>query len=334
MNDMRSIIYSLPNQIGEAINIFNCAWSDVAQKNIFSGYYGRILICGMGGSGISGDIVSNLYPQLDIIVNKDYQIPEYVDSNTLAILVSYSGNTEETLYNYRILQKKGIPIVAISSDGRLLKNKALMKIKIPPGFPPRGALGYLFTPIPLLLYRAGLIKKNPEAQLSKLSIFLRKQSKILDKKGKELAKAVFKKFPIIYANSNAFGIVAKRWQCQLNENSKILCHVNIIPEMNHNEIVGLPAPINSRAVLLFHNDPGAFYRNSLRVRVIKEIIDRELKGIKYIDINPAGKNTLEQVFWTIMLGDFLSYHLALMRKVDPLPVKRIDYLKNRLKDLI
>ncbi|MGQ9664996.1 MAG: bifunctional phosphoglucose/phosphomannose isomerase [bacterium] len=329
---MREIIHSLPEQIFEAINIFTNSFKYDADKDVFKKKFDRILICGMGGSGISGDIAAVLYPELEIIVSKDYQIPQYIDKKTLAILVSYSGNTEETLSNYRQLTKNNIPILVISSNGELLKKRAALKVQIPKGLPPRGALGYLFTPIPFILYKTGLIKKNPEQILIKAALFLRKQAKILEKQGKALAQITLDKLPIIYADSSAFAVVAKRWQCQLNENSKMLCHTNIIPEMNHNEIVGLGRPVrlNKDMIVFFLNDPGAFSRNKLRVRIIKEIVNNEIRGLKTIDIKPKGRNLLEQMFWTIMLGDFLSLYLALDYGIDPMPVKRIDYLKQKL----
>ncbi len=329
MKGMREIIHSLPDQILETIQNFQYYRKDIKTQK-----FNKILICGMGGSGISGDIVSVLYPELEIIVNKDYQIPEYIDKRTFAILVSYSGNTEETLSNYRHLKKNGNKIAVISSNGELLKREALLTIQIPRGFPPRGALGYLFTPIPLILYKAGLIKKNPEQILKKTSLFLKRQAKKLEQKARNLAGLISDKMPIIYADSNAFGVVAKRWQCQLNENAKMLCHTNIIPEMNHNEIVGLgkPAQINKHTIIIFLNDPNGFSRNKLRVRVIKEILKNEIKGLQTIDIHASGTNLLEQMFWTIMLGDFLSLYLAQHTGTDPMPVKRIDYLKQRLSE--
>lgn len=330
MKGMREIIHSLPDQIFETIQNFKHYGKDINTQK-----FNKILICGMGGSGISGDIVAVLYPELEIIVNKDYQIPGYIDKKTFAILVSYSGNTEETLSNYRDLRKNGISIAVISSNGELLNKKALLKVQIPKGLPPRGALGYLFTPIPFILYKTGLKKKNPEQILIKTALFLRKQAKLLEKQGKVLAQIISGKMPIIYADSNAFGVVAKRWQCQLNENSKILCHTNIIPEMNHNEIVGLgkPTELNKNTIIIFLNDPKGFSRNKLRARIIKQILKNEIRGLKFIDINPGGRNLLEQMFWTIMLGDFLSFYLAVNTGTDPMPVKRIDYLKQKLSEV-
>ncbi|MGB9720005.1 MAG: bifunctional phosphoglucose/phosphomannose isomerase [bacterium] len=329
---MRKIIYSLPEQIEESINLFDSAWKNAANKSYFNKGFEKVLICGMGGSGISGDIVSALYPEINIIVNKDYQIPAYVDKNTLGILVSYSGNTEETLSNYSVLTKKGMQVAVISSDGQLMKNKAFLKIQIPQGFPPRGALGYLFTPIPLLLFRTGLLAKSPRIELAKMAMFLKSKMRTLEKRGRIIARLIENKLPVIYTNSNVFAVVARRWQCQLNENSKVLCHTNVIPEMNHNEIVGIgrPKQITRELIVIFINDPNAFVRNRLRVRIIKKLINQEIKGLRYLDINPLGRNPLERVFSTIMLGDFLSCFVALKTGIDPMPVKRIDYLKKEL----
>lgn len=323
---MRDIILSLPAQILEIVK-------KAKDLKGLRGNYNRVLICGMGGSGIGGEILSAIYPEVEIIVNRDYKIPDYIDRKTLAILVSYSGNTEETLRNYDILQKKDIHIAIISSDGELLKRKAFIKIKIPPGLPPRGALGYLFTPLPFILYKAGIIKENPEKVLYNLAIFLKEKAGSIEKKGRVMAKNFGEKLPVIYANSYSFGVVANRWRCQMNENSKILCHTNIIPEMHHNEIVGLGRPegLHRFLIVIFLNDPDAHPKNRMRVRITKDLIKREIPSLKVIEINPLGNNRIERVFWAIMLGDFLSFYLAIKSGIDPIPVKRIDYLKNRLK---
>ncbi|TET60080.1 MAG: bifunctional phosphoglucose/phosphomannose isomerase [Candidatus Stahlbacteria bacterium] len=320
---MRKIIYSMPDQIFDAITL-------IPDTSLKKRRFNKVLICGMGGSGISGEILKAIYPALQIISNKDYSIPEYIDRYTLSILVSYSGNTEETLNNYRILSKRKTGIAVISSNGKLLKKKSELKIKIPGGLPPRGAIGYLFTPLPFILYKFHLINTEPEQKLISLARFLNKRRNVIEKKAKILSKKLLNRLPIIYSNSQTFFPVARRWQCQLNENSKVLAHINIIPEMNHNEIVGLgkPEALNSKISLIFINDPKAHPRNRARVKILKETIKNKFSNI--IDIEPEGKNSLHRLFWTIMLGDFISYYVAIKTNVDPMPVKRIDYLKKRL----
>lgn len=320
---MREIIYSLPEQILEAIDLLPDSYR---RKEKFE----KILICGMGGSGISGEILKALYPNVQVISNKDYSVPEYIGRDTLSILISYSGNTEETLFNYRLLKKRKTGIVIITSNGKLLRKSCQLRVKVPGGLPPRGAIGYLFTPLPIILHKFLIIRKNPRKELTALATFLQKTREDTEQKAKDLSKRMFKRLSIIYANSRLFVPVAHRWQCQLNENAKMLAHINVIPGMNHNEIVGLgrPEALNKEIVLIFLNDPDAHPRNKTRVKIIKEIVKSIFSGI--IDINAEGTNNMQRLFWTIMLGDFVSYYCALRANIDPMPVTRIDYLKKRL----
>lgn len=323
---MREIIYSLPNQISAAVGL-------VPEYSCRKRVYDKVLICGMGGSGISGDILAALYPQIQVISNKDYTIPGFVDKNALAILVSYSGNTEETLSSYRQLSKRGIDMVLLSSGGKLLKKKANHKIKVPPGLPPRGALGYLFTPLPIVMHQANLTKSDPRKELLQLSAFLVRQRDAIESRARRIARRFFDKLIIIYVDSSTFAPVANRWRCQFNENAKVLAHVNVIPEMNHNEIVGLgrPRKFNADTLLVFLSDPLAHARNKIRHRLLKVLIRGEIPDI--MELQPKGRNSLQQVFYTIMLGDFISYYLALLLGVDPMPVERIEQLKKRLSKL-
>ncbi len=332
MDIMKEIIHSLPSQIKKTLKMMEPIDWQRFHRALSGKRFERVLICGMGGSGIGGEIISVLYPEIDVVVNKDYTIPEYIKKGALSFLISYSGNTEETLANYRTLKRRKIPMIIVSSDGELLKKGAIAKIQIPKGLPPRGALGYLFTPIPIYLYQAGILKNDPMKNLYRLSLFLEKEKKTLEKKGREIAKRLVGKLPVIYANSPAFGVVAKRWRCQFNENSKVLCHTNVIPEMNHNEIVGLgmTEKFNKDLIIIFLNDPNSHLRNRLRTKIVEEIIKREVPDIEIIKVFPSGKNLSMQLFWSIMLGDFASFYLAEMTGVDSMPVRRIDYLKKRL----
>ncbi len=323
---MREIIYSLPNQISAAVGF-------VPDFSFGKRTYDKVLICGMGGSGISGELVAGLYPQILIASSKDYTIPAWVDRKTLAILVSYSGNTEETLADYQQLSKRKIDMVLLSSDGKLYARKALHKIKVPPGLPPRGAIGYLFTPLPILLHQARMLKSDPRKELLVLSAFLVRQRDSIERTARSMAQKIVRKLVIIYADSSAFGPVANRWRCQLNENAKVLAHYNIVPEMNHNEIVGLgnPRKFNPDTFIVFLGDPAAHRRNKLRHRLLGELIKHEIRNS--VEVRPRGRNSLQHIFWTVMLGDFVSYYLALELGVDPMPVERIEKLKNRMSKI-
>jgi glucose/mannose-6-phosphate isomerase len=320
---MREIIYSLPNQISAAVGF-------VPRFGFKKGKYDEVLICGMGGSGVSGELLAVLYPRIRIISNKDYLIPGFIGKNTLAILVSYSGNTEETLSSYHQLLKQKIDVVILSSDGKLFEMNALHKIKVPQGLPPRGALGYLFTPLPILLHQAHLIGRDPRKELLGLSAFLVEQRDRIEAMARRMVKRFIDRLIIIYADSSLFYSVANRWRTQLNENAKVFAHHNVIPEMNHNEIVGLGSPrqFNDDTLIVFLGDPTAHPRNKIRHRLLKSLIRNEISNI--LEVQPLGENSLQHGFWTIMLGDFISYYLALDRGVDPMPVQRIENLKKRL----
>lgn len=320
---MREIIYNLPGQISEAIKC-------VPKESFGKKKYDAVLICGMGGSGISGEILSALYPEVMIISNKDYSIPKFTGRRMLAILVSYSGNTEETLSNFQQLSRRKIDTVVISSNGKLLRKKAFTKIQVPGGLPPRGALGYLFTPLPLIIWRAGLVTGDPRKKLVSLPKFLMRERDVIEEEAKRMAVKFCDKLPVFYVDSAAFVPVANRWRCQFNENAKVLAHFNVIPEMNHNEIVGLGRPsfLNKDMTIVFLSDPRAHQRNSLRRRLMKSLVSNEIPEI--IDVEPRGSNTLESMFWTIMLGDFISYYLAIEQGVDPMPVVRIEQLKKEM----
>jgi glucose/mannose-6-phosphate isomerase len=320
---MKEIIYSLPDQILRALNSVPAARRPARRP-------GMVIGCGMGGSGISTEILAALYPAIPIVANKDYRVPAYADRRTLALFVSYSGNTEETLNNYRLLAPKVGVRVIVSSGGALSAKPAELKIKVPAGLPPRGALGYLYTPLPIVLHRYGLIRADPKPGLTEMAKFLMKTRNAISRKASALAGRFVGKLPVIYSDSALYSVAANRWRCQLNENAKTICHTNVIPEMNHNEIVGLgrPKKFNQDTLLVFLHDPATNPRNIRRVKVLKEVVRDDLRDI--IDIYPRGKNNLQRLFWTIMLGDLISFYLAKKTGVDPLPVKRIEYLKKRL----
>ncbi len=321
---MRDIIRALPDQIAYALEHAPYRLNPATKR------YQKVLICGMGGSGISGNLLKVLYPSLDITVNKDYIVPKYIDRKTLAVIISYSGNTEETLSNFRQLAQRRIERIVVTSGGKLMKRAKRNKILVPGGLPPRGALGHLFTPLPFILHHFRLAK-NPAKELSTLVRFLKDQMRTIETRAKKLARMFVNKLPIIYAPSLSHFVIAQRWQCQFNENAKTIAHINIIPEMNHNEIVGLGKPLllNPHSVLVFLDDPAAHPRNRRRMKVVKQIV----KGMfsRIIEVKPHGANVLQRTFWTIMLGDLVSYHLAVLTNVDPMPVKRIDYLKEQLR---
>lgn len=303
----------------------------------------KIVFAGMGGSAIGADLVrSYLYfeSKLPINVYREYELPTYVDNSTLVFLSSYSGNTEETLSAYSQARQTGAPLIAISSDGKLKENAerdGVTFISIPKNLPPRCALGYLSI-IPLcILTRLGLAEDKRPSINQTVKILedlknrnLNPQIGLKDNLAKFIASKLFNKFAVIYASSIYFDTVATRLRGQLNENSKCLASSHVFPEMNHNEIVGWqnPKKLFKDFVVLMLRDKDTHPRVNKRMDITKDILKKE--GVCVIEIWPRGEQLLSRIFSLIYIGDFISYYLAIGYGIDPTPVERVTYLKNKL----
>jgi len=306
--------------------------------------FDKIVFLGMGGSAIAGDLVrAYLYKEIDIpiLVLRDYDIPAYLDQNTLVFVSSFSGNTEETISSYQQAKQKKASFILISSGGRLKElslNDKNIFIQIPSGLPPRCALGYLGI-IPLrILERLGLVRDHQEEYhelnyvLEDLKNRLNPKVAKLDNLAKYIALKLYNKLPILYTSSLNFDVVAKRFQNQLNENAKILALSNCFPEMNHNEIEGYfnLKKLFKHLVVLFLKDNEFHPQVKKRIEITSQIIKE--KGIPVLEINSYGKYLLSRIFSLIYIGDFISYYLAILYNTDPTPVKVISFLKQKLKE--
>jgi len=302
----------------------------------------KIVFAGLGGSAIGADLVkSYLYfeSKIPIVVCREYELPGYVDNQTLVFISSYSGNTEETLCAYNQAKERGANIITISSGGTLkeyaLKNKITF-IEIPKGLPPRCALGYLSI-VPLcILANSGLIK-DVSLSINQMTEVLENLKKNLsphigqkDNIAKYAASKLFNKFAVIYSASIHFDVVVMRLRGQLNENSKALASSHVFPEMNHNEIVGWqnPQKLFKDFVVLMLRDKKMHPRVTKRMDITKDILNKE--GVTVIEIYSRGEGLLSRIFSLIYIGDFISFYLAILYGIDPTPVDRVTYLKEQL----
>jgi glucose/mannose-6-phosphate isomerase len=334
--NMHALIYDLPEQISDAsqlpLNIRPIAISKI----------NSIVIAGMGGSGIGGEIIKALLSQtikIPIITIKDYELPSFAGNKTLYFAVSYSGNTEETLENFNIARRRECHIIAITTGGKLLEKCQkyhLDYVELPKGPSSRCAIGYLTLPQILCLSKLGFIKSFDKDIKETIKVMYSHRVKY-DNFAKKLARQLMIKLPLVYASSSLLAPVARRWQTQLNENAEIIAHSNVFPELSHNEIVGItdPYPLVPLYYLLLL-DPNSHKRNSLRLDFTLEIIENRIKEKirrKYLNFqkfSPDGKSNLARIFSLIMLGDLISYRLAHARKVVPESISAIDELKNKL----
>ncbi len=337
---MRDILGGLPQHIGQAF----CLGKDFSLSPNF-GDVKNIVFCGMGGSAIGAEIVSSYLRKevnAPLGVNRDYSLPGFVDKESLMILLSYSGNTEETLSAYKEARERQAKIIILTSGGRLAdlaKKEGHPCLLIPAGFPPRGALAFLSLPVLALFSQMRLIEdKEKEVQeTASLLEKLKRDSLGIDVRtesnpAKRLALRLFDNFCVIYAAGEHLSGVVTRFRGQLAENSKMLSSSHLLPEMNHNEIVGWrhPRKLLKRFVAVLLRDREDHPQVKKRLEISKEILQKEGAGVE--EVWSKGEGLLARTFSLIYTGDFASFYLAILNKEDPTPVKRIDYLKKRLKE--
>ena len=333
---MRTLLVKFPDQILDAVRI--------GKKSSVSSLLSQpknVVVTGLGGSAIGGDLLrSYLSEELPIpfFVNRHYCLPAFVDDRSLVIVSSYSGNTEETIAAHKDAIRRKASVVCISSNGeteKLARKSGHPLITIPKGYPPRAAVGYSFFSPLLVLQKMKLIASK-EKDVTETVALLRRKSKIyasLSTKNPalSLAQELYGKLPIVYSSADRFDVVNLRWRGQFAENAKVLAFGHVLPEMNHNELVGwkvLRCHMSQMAVI-FLRDRKEHDRLRVRMRVTKEIVG-EFAG-KVLEVESEGTSLLARMFSLIYLGDWVSYYLALLNGVDPTPVKVIDYLKRQLE---
>ncbi len=328
MEKMIDLVQKFPAQLREAIAIGNAAVINKHAQPIRS-----IFVSGMGGSGIGANFVQELTRselKIPFVVGKGYEIPNFVGKNTLVVISSYSGNTEETLNALELAIPTGAKIVCVSSGGKILdKAKALNLdyVTLPSGWSsPRACLGYSLTQQLFILNKLKLISNKIIKQLDGAVVLLEKNQTALNKEGEKIAEKMLGFIPVIYA-TDRMESVAVRFRQQINENSKLLCWHHVIPEQNHNELVGWRGGDDKYLVVYFRSKDD-YARNSLRIDISKKIIGEYTPHI--IELWSKGRNLTEQMMYLVHLGDFISCHLSDLRGMDSVEIKVIDYLKAEL----
>ncbi len=320
------------------------AWQAALELKLPAGYkdINKVVILGMGGSAIGGDLVKSLVQseaKIPVIVHRDYGLPAYIDEKTLLIGSSYSGNTEETLSGFELALKTGAKKIAMTTGGKLEKmtqGKNIPVFKIEYEAQPRAALGFSFLPALCVLQKLGFIqdKSADVAETVKLlegmSVKLDEKSPVKSNPAKQLAQRLYGCLPVVYGAGIA-AEAAHRWKTQLNENSKAWGFYEVFPELNHNATVGYPLPkeIAAKIRVVLLRSPTFNQRIKIRYDVTCELLKQAGVAHEYVD--SEGKSLLSQMMSLVMMGDFASYYLAILYSVDPSPVKVISYLKEKLE---
>lgn len=327
---MKNFIQDFTKQLKEAIEIANSAELKPAANSI-----NNVVICGIGGSGIGGKIIANLTrleSKIPVATCNEYDIPSYVNENSLVIASSYSGNTEEVLSMIKQAINANAEIACITSGGELLDlatKKDFNYIKVPGGNPPRACLGYSFTQLLKYFCHYKIIDKVALNELQSAIELLEEDAAEIELKAGEIAKSLSGKLPVIYS-SGAYEAVASRFCQQLNENSKMLCWHNKLPELNHNEIVGWTEKRDDLAVVFFNCDED-YYRTKARAEFTKKLVTDYASSVSEILIK--GDNDIERSLYLIHITDWISVKIAEINNTDPIEIRVIDALKNELATL-
>ncbi len=301
-----------------------------------------IIVAGMGGSAIGGELLKEWARDkiaVPIEVCREYLLPRYAGKNSLVFVVSYSGETEESLGAFLDAVKRRCMIICISSGGALqdfAEKLSIPHLLVPLGMAPRVSLPYLFMPLPIILEKVGLVSQvAPEISetvrvLKYVADSNSPEKSLRENFSKKLASKICDTIPVIYG----FGIyraVAQRLKTQFNENSKIPAKWEFFPELNHNEIVGWEAAneLAKHFSTILIRDPDEAKPMRQRIEATKKLISRKL--VKILEIQSIGKSELAKMSSVICIGDFTSVYLAILRGIDPTPVKSIAILKENIK---
>jgi glucose/mannose-6-phosphate isomerase len=323
---MKTLVEGFTKQLQEALDIANSAI--LTKKNNIQ----NIVVTGLGGSGIGGTILSELVQTecpIPIIVNKDYFLPEFVNSNSLVIISSYSGNTEETLSAMKQAISKNAQIICVTSGGEveaIAKKHNFDTIIIPGGHPPRSCIGYSLVQLFKIIQFNGFVKTDLLKQVKESITLLDTEKPSIKSEATSIAKTLFHKIPVIYSLGSCEG-VAVRFRQQINENSKMLCWHHTLPEMNHNELVGWTEKNDLLAVVTFRTSFD-YERTIKRYDLCKSIFSKYSNSVT--DITAKGNSKVEQFLYLINIGDWISCYIADLKNIDATEVDVITNLKNEL----
>lgn len=300
-----------------------------------------VAICGMGGSAIAGDLVTGAYRErlrYPTAVLRDYYLPGWVGENTLVVLSSYSGETEETLTAAMQATERNALCIAITSGGKLdghYREVGVPIINVPPGLQPRAALMHLLAPLAVVLNRMECFPDisadldEAEQRIAQAVDSYRETVQTPQNPAKQLAGMLHDSVPMVWG-AEVTAAVARRWKGQINENAEVPAFWAEIPELNHNEIVSFESlgALSQVTKVVNLRDPRQHRQNQRRFDLTKELIEPRVAQV--VDVVAEGDGALARALDLTMLGDYVSIYMALLRDVDPAPVELIGKLKERL----
>lgn len=326
-------IENFTNQIEDGIKLASNVLVQEPENDIFN-----IVICGMGGSGIGGSIVKSILQdelEIPVLLVKTYDLPNFVNPNTLVICSSFSGSTEETISCYLQAKDRNAKVLCITSGGKLeglAKQNRDDLILIPSVISsPRANIGYSIIFLLTALEKYNLISNSYLIEFGNLIKLLSQNNESIKQLAKSLSESFESKNIFIYSDDR-FAPIIVRCQQQINENSKHFCHVNAFPEFNHNELVGWEYPVEmyNNSIVVFVKTDFDHPRVNKRMEICSDVFKNKNVHVKVVNSN--GSSFLEQSFYIINLFDYVSVYLAEKNNVNPVSIEVIDLLKNKLSN--
>lgn len=298
----------------------------------------KIIISGLGGSAISGDLLKNFLKDeltVPVQINRNYFLPSFADENTLLIASSYSGNTEETISSFNDGMKKKCKIICLSTGGKLenlATDNSIPFIRVQKGFQPRYALGLSFFSLLKVFEKLQLVPSQEKIINRIISLWKEKASEYSTEENTALtvAQQLIGFVPIIYSVSDYTNAVGYRFKSQLNENSKLHAFHHEFPEMNHNEIIGWEShqqkQLHTKVIYLL--DETYHSQIKKRFQIVSEFIKKS--DVEIISLESKENDFKVRIMDLIFLVDWISFYLGVVRRFDPSEIEYINLLKDRL----
>jgi glucose/mannose-6-phosphate isomerase len=301
-----------------------------------------VVVAGMGGSGVAGDVAAAAAAErgrVPVTAVKGYRLPAWAGPGTPVVCCSYSGDTEEALACFEEACRRGAPVVAVATGGRLgalADERGVPRVAPPPGLAPRAAFPFLAATVLVVLERLGALPDLVD-ELAAAEEALARQAGAAGRAvpaarnpAKRLAADLAGCLPVVWGQEGPLAVAAARWKAQLNENAKVPAAWGVLPELDHNEVVGLEAGrdlLERLAVVVLRareEDPRLARRVEATVRLAAGRVGRVLEAWA------EGRTPLARLCAAVLLGDLVSVYLAVLRGVDPTPVRAIERLKAEL----
>ena len=290
----------------------------------------NIVLCGMGGSAYGGYVVNALFKnelKIPLYSNNDYDLPGFADENTLVILSSYSGTTEEVLSCSEAAKKQGCKIFSISGGKKLTDAGLNFEPKFNPSGQPRLGTGYMVLGVIGILNKLGFLELT-DSEVETAVKELEENQENIKMQAKELSSKIKESIPLVFAAQHLGGN-AHILRNQFNETAKNFSAFSLLSELNHHLLEGLKNPEDKKLIVLFLSSQLYSERMIKRFELTKDVVSKQ--GIPYLEYKASGSNKLSQMLNALSFGGYLSLYLAFLYKIDPSLIPWVDYFKNELQ---